>query len=71
MGLLKHIFKKMDPAVTKTTTLRPHGDLEMSFKHDPVNNVLLVKIIRARNLDAKDLRGKSADAYVKVYSDCF
>ena len=66
MDLLKQIFKKMDPSITRSANYSTHGELELSFKYDAIKGVMLVKIIRCRDLDAKDLRGQSADAYVKV-----
>ena len=66
MQLLKHMFKRMDPTVMMTSSERPHGEVQLSFKLDATRETLLVKVIKARDLTAKDLRGRAADPYVKV-----
>ena len=66
MQLLKHMFKRMDPTVMMTSAERPHGEIQLSFKYEARREMLLVKVIRARDLAAKDLRGRAADPYVKV-----
>ena len=66
MNILKQLFKKMDPSILKTSTFSDHGDVQLSFKYDPTRELLLVKVICCRDLEPKDLRGKSADPYVKV-----
>ena len=66
MLLLKQMYKKMDPSIMKTATYTTHGEVELAFKYMPTREVMLVKVIRARDLNAKDLRGKSAEPYVQV-----
>ena len=66
MQLLKHMFKRMDPTVMMNSAERPNGEIQLSFKLDAAGETLLVKVIKARDLVAKDLRGKAADPYVKV-----
>ena len=60
------MFKKMDPSIMKTATYAPHGDVELSFRYQEEEQTLLVQVIRGRNLQAKDLRGKTSDPYVQV-----
>ena len=65
MLALKGIFKKLDPAVMKTS--QPvHGDVKLSIKYLPEKSLLLVKVIQAQDLLANDLRGQSSDPYVKI-----
>ncbi len=66
MQLLKHMFKKMDPSVMKTNAEKTHGDIQLSFKYEATRELLLIKVIKCRDLSAKDLRGKTADPYVQV-----
>ena len=68
MKLLKLMFGKMDPNVMNAATQRDRGELQLSLKYEETRELLLVKVIRATNLDPMDLRGKSADPYVKVTS---
>ena len=68
MMILKQIFKKMDPDLMNNSSHGSQGELQLSFKHDASREVLLVKVIRARELNARNLRGKAANAYVMV---CF
>ena len=66
MVLVKQMFKKMDPTIMKTATYAEHGDVQLSFKYQQSEQVLLVQVLRARGLQAKDLRGKTSDPYVQV-----
>ena len=66
MKLLKAMFNKMDPNIMNAASRQERGEIELSLKYDQTRQLLLVKVIRARNLDPMDLRGKSADPYVKV-----
>lgn len=66
MQVLKHLFKKMDPTIMQTSADSVHGEIELSFKYDVSSELILVKVIRCLDLSAKDLRGKSADPFVKV-----
>ena len=65
MLTLKGIFKKLDPAVMKTSQ-NVHGDIKVSIKFLSEKSLLLVKIIQAQDLLANDLRGQSSDPYVKI-----
>ncbi|CAD5115521.1 DgyrCDS4487 [Dimorphilus gyrociliatus] len=67
MHLLKHMFKQLDPNIMATATFVNHGDLELAVKYDVSRRQLLVKIIQARDLRARDLRGKTSDPYVKLW----
>ena len=64
MQILKQLFKKMDPTIMRTATYAPHGDIELAFRYH--QGALLVLVIRARGLQAKDLRGKTSDPYCKA-----
>ncbi|KAI0233780.1 hypothetical protein LSAT2_016047 [Lamellibrachia satsuma] len=67
MKLLKLMFSKMDPNIMNAASRRERGDIQLSFKYEQARQLLLVKVIRAKNLDPMDLRGKSADPYVKLF----
>lgn len=66
MNILKHIFKKMDPSILKSSAISDHGDINLSLKYEASRELLLIKVVCCRDLDPKDLRGQSADPYVKV-----
>ena len=55
----------MDPAVMKSLG-EAKGEIKLSLKYDRRRQTLLVKVVNARDLSAKDLRGKASDPYVKV-----
>lgn len=57
------MFKRMDPAVTQADSGDIKGDIELSLKYNQKEELLLVKVIRARDLVPRDLNGKS-DPYV-------
>ncbi|XP_022106455.1 synaptotagmin-1-like [Acanthaster planci] len=63
--ILKQLYKKMDPAVMKTLG-DAKGEVKLSLKYDQHRQLLMVKVISARDLSAKDLRGKESDPYVKL-----
>ncbi|XP_038054246.1 double C2-like domain-containing protein beta [Patiria miniata] len=63
--ILKQLYKKMDPAVMKTLG-DAKGEVKLSLKYDQHRQLLMVKVIGARDLSAKDLRGKESDPYVKL-----
>lgn len=69
--LLKHLFKKMDPSVMRTSAQSNHGEIQLSFKYEATKKLLLVKVIKCRGLSAKDLCGHTADPYVKVKKRVF
>jgi len=64
--MLKGVFKKLDPSV-----MRPLGDVkgevQLSFKYDFNNEMLLTKVIKCRDLANKDIRGKMSNFYAKVF----
>lgn len=63
--MLKGLFKKLDP-----TVMKPIGDIkgeiQLSFKYDFNNEMLLVKVMACRELANRDIRGKMSNFYVKV-----
>ncbi|WAR25135.1 SYT7-like protein [Mya arenaria] len=63
--MLKGLFKKLDPAVMKPIG-EVKGEVQLSFKYDFNNEMLLVKIIKCRDLANKDIRGKMSNFYVKL-----
>ncbi|XP_013409216.1 synaptotagmin-6 [Lingula anatina] len=63
--LMKQLYKKLDPTVMKTIGVI-QGEIQLSFKYDFNSELLLIKVIKCRDLDAKDLRGKNANTYVKL-----
>lgn len=65
MLTLKGIFKKLDPAVMKTSQ-NVHGDIKISIKYIDEKSLLLIKVIQAQDLLANDLRGQTSDPYVKI-----
>ncbi|XP_076811990.1 synaptotagmin-7-like [Clavelina lepadiformis] len=65
MYMLKRMFKQLDPAVMKTTS-DVQGEVKVSVKHVSDKSLLLVKVIAAQDLLAKDVRGHTSDPYVKV-----
>ena len=65
MQLLKGLFKQLDPSVTSTVGDN-NGQVQLSFKYDGTQNLLLVKVLKCRDLRNKDIRTKASDPYVKV-----
>ena len=63
--MLKGVFKKLDPSVMKPVD-SVKGEIQLSFKYDFNNELLLVKVIKCRELSNKDIRSKMADTFVKV-----
>ncbi|XP_066284081.1 synaptotagmin-9-like isoform X3 [Branchiostoma lanceolatum] len=63
--ILTQLFKKMDPAVMKSIG-DVMGELKVSIKYKSDQSLLLVKVVGARDLSPKDLRGKAANAFVQV-----
>ncbi|EDO49802.1 predicted protein, partial [Nematostella vectensis] len=61
--LIKEMYKRMNPTVTQADSGDIKGDIEMSLKYNHREQLLLVKVIRARDLVPRDLNGKS-DPYV-------
>ncbi|XP_033118825.1 double C2-like domain-containing protein beta [Anneissia japonica] len=65
MYILKQLYKRMDPTVMKTLG-DAKGEVKLSMKYDWQRKLLLVKVVSARDLSAKDLRGKASDPYIKL-----
>lgn len=63
--MLKGLFKKLDPKVMKPVG-EVKGEIQLSFKYDFNNELLLVKVIKCRELNNKDIRSKMADTFVKL-----
>lgn len=63
--MLKGLFKKLDPAVMKPVG-DIKGEVQLSFKYDFSNDMLLVKVIKCRELANKDIRAKMSNFYVKL-----
>lgn len=49
----------MDPTVTQPDTGDIKGDIQLSLKYNHKQQLLLVKVIRGRDLVPRDLNGKS------------
>ncbi|XP_048740637.2 synaptotagmin-10-like [Ostrea edulis] len=65
MQLLKGLFKQLDPTVMKSV-VGVRGEIQLSFKYDFKRHLLLVKVIKCRELRSKDLRSKMSDPYIKL-----
>ena len=61
--LIKELYKRLDSTVTQPDSGDIKGDVQLSLKYNHKQQLLLVKIIRARDLVPRDLNGKS-DPYV-------
>lgn len=57
--VIKELYKRMDPTVTQPDCGDIRGDIELSLKYNHRQQLLLVKVIRARDLVPRDLNGKS------------
>lgn len=57
--IIKELYKRMDPTVTQPDSGDIRGDVQLSLKYNHRQQLLLVKVIRARDLVARDLNGKS------------
>lgn len=57
--IIKELYKRMDPTVTQPDSGDIKGDVQLSLKYNHRQELLLVKVIRARNLVPRDLNGKS------------
>lgn len=66
MVVLKQMFKKLDPSVLKTSASSANGEIQLQLKYMSRDKVLLVKVVQARDLSARDLRGKECNPYVQV-----
>ena len=53
----------MDPTVTQPDSGDIKGDVQLSLKYNYKQQLLLVRVIRARDIVARDLNGRS-DPYV-------
>ncbi|XP_045166192.1 synaptotagmin 2-like [Mercenaria mercenaria] len=63
--MLKGLFKKLDPTVMKPTgDIR--GEVQLSFKYDFNNDMLLIKVIKCREMANKDIRAKMSNFFVKL-----
>jgi len=62
---LKTVFKKLDPGVLNYSG-EIEGELKISYKLAENNSILLVKVILAQNLTARDLSGEVSNPFVKV-----
>ena len=47
------------------------GEIQLSFKYDFDKELLLIKVIKCRELNNKDIRSKLADTFVKVSEKLF
>lgn len=63
--MLKGMFKQLDPSVMRAVG-EVRGEVQLSYKYDFKRQLLLVKVIKCRELRSKDLRSKMSDPYVKV-----
>ena len=63
--VLKKLFKRLDPMVSKVET-DIRGDLQLSVKYDAVNSNLLVYIIKCRDLGMNSVLQKTANPFVTV-----
>ena len=57
--IIKELYKQMDPTVTQPDTGDIKGDIRLSLKYNHKQQLLLVKVIWARDLVPRDLNGKS------------
>ena len=57
--IIKELYKRMNPTVTQPDSGDIKGDIQLSLKYNHRQQLLLVKVIRARNLVPRDLNGKS------------
>ena len=57
--IIKELYKHMDPTVTQPDTGDIKGDIQLSLKYNHKQQLLLVKVIRARDLVPGDLNEKS------------
>lgn len=57
--IIKELYKRMDPTVTQPDSGDIKGDIQLSLKYNHRQQLLLVKVIRARDLVPRDLNGKS------------
>ncbi|KAH3872547.1 synaptotagmin-5-like [Dreissena polymorpha] len=63
--MLKGLFKKLDPSVMKPLG-DIKGEIQLSFKYDANNEMLLIKVIKCRDLANRDIRGKMSNFYVRM-----
>lgn len=57
--IIKELYKRMDATVTHPDCGDIRGDVQLSLKYNQRQQLLLVKVIRARDLVPRDLNGKS------------
>jgi len=62
---LRRIFKKLDPTVAKADS-DIQGEIQVSLKYDFIKELLLVKIIKCRDLGLNSISGKTAEPFIMV-----
>ncbi|XP_065835937.1 synaptotagmin-2-like [Oscarella lobularis] len=62
---VRSLFKQLGVAPTRSTETSV-GQIELALRYHDVKQLLLVKIIRARNLAARDAFRNTSDAYVRL-----
>ncbi|ESO82570.1 Defline double C2 domain protein [Lottia gigantea] len=67
MKMLQGLFKKLDPRYGMAKTVgEVTGEIQISFKYDVRQEILLVKIIKCRELRCGGIRSKTSSPYVKM-----
>lgn len=63
--MLKALFKKLDPYVMKPVG-DVKGEIQLSFKYEIEHGLLLIKVIKCRDLANKDIRAKMSSFFIKL-----
>ncbi|KAL3853077.1 hypothetical protein ACJMK2_016656 [Sinanodonta woodiana] len=63
--ILKGMFKKLDPTVMQVPG-EDRGEIELSFKYDYAKEILMIKVIKCRDLRNRDLRSKMFETFVRL-----
>lgn len=63
--LLKKLFKRLDPTVSRANT-DVQGEVQISLKYDLNNSRLLINVIKCRDLGLNSISGKTAQPFVAV-----